>query len=355
MATKTNQGFRQDLNLSEDINDIDALNNLGGAGIANDLRIIQNNLRNKDILTWTAAPNATGDNYDEATGVFKFPDVDLIFTNDDRVRVTDDTGNDLIYRGPDGNGAIVGVFTASIPYFVCKSDGETSFALSSRPSTDPLGLSIITGPILSYTTIKFTRDTPVNFENTLNFIEPDLLSGFRFLSGNLNDSFGSIQARNEFAKFDVTRKFKGNLDTVTTDIFKTEGAIVVDDPANSNSTAQSLADSRSPGVFIGDTRAFSSDNNPWSKDGSALATQSHLVSIGDLLIDGLSNDNISEAQLRNAGSTSTRNNIRMEGFTVYAQVVALQASEFTHKMPIVINGETYYMLLQSGANINDSV
>ena len=100
---------------------------------------------------------------------------------------------------------------------------------------------------------------------------------------------------------------------------------------------------------------FSSDNNPWSKDGSALATQSHLVSIGDLLIDGLSNDNISEAQLRNAGSTSTRNNIRMEGFTVYTQVDALQASEFTHKMPIVINGETYYMLLQSGANINDSV
>ena len=72
MATKTNQGFRQDLNLSEDINDTDALNNLGGAGIANDLRIIQNNLRNKDILTWTSAPGATGDNYDPATEYLSF-------------------------------------------------------------------------------------------------------------------------------------------------------------------------------------------------------------------------------------------------------------------------------------------
>ena len=56
MAIIPNQGFRKDLNFGEGINDTNALNNLGGAGIANDLRIIQNNLRNKDVLTWTAAP-----------------------------------------------------------------------------------------------------------------------------------------------------------------------------------------------------------------------------------------------------------------------------------------------------------
>ena len=54
-----NQGFRRDLNFGEPINDTNALNNLGGAGIANDLRIIQNNLRNKDVLTWTAAARVT--------------------------------------------------------------------------------------------------------------------------------------------------------------------------------------------------------------------------------------------------------------------------------------------------------
>ena len=344
-----NQGFRRDLNFGEPINDTNALNNLGGAGIANDLRIIQNNLRNKDILTWTSGGNLA--NYDSATGVFKFPDVDLIYTNDDKVRVTNDSGGDLIYRGPDGNGAIVGVFTASIPYFICSSDGENSFALSTRPSTDPLGVSTVSGPILSYSTIKFTRECPVLFENTLNFIEPNLISGFRYVS-DLNSSFGSIQARNDFAKFDVTRKFQGNADTFTTDSFKTEGSIVVDDPAQFNLSEANLDSDRSPGVFIGTTRAFSSDNNPWEKVGGSLETQGHFVSVADLVIDGLSNNSTTEAKQRNAGSNSTRNNIRIDGIDVGAyatagiDVAAAAPSGFTHKLPIVVNGETYYMLLK---------
>ena len=43
---KQNQGFRKDLNLAENTNDTTSINNLAGAGIADDLRIIKNNLRN---------------------------------------------------------------------------------------------------------------------------------------------------------------------------------------------------------------------------------------------------------------------------------------------------------------------
>ena len=39
---KQNQGYRKDLNLDETTVDIQALNNLAGAGIAGDIRIIQN-------------------------------------------------------------------------------------------------------------------------------------------------------------------------------------------------------------------------------------------------------------------------------------------------------------------------
>ena len=164
-----NQGFRRDLNFGEPINDTNALNNLGGAGIANDLRIIQNNLRNKDVLTWTAAPGATGDNYDSATGIFKFPDVDLIFTNDDEVT----PATDVLSLSD----VTVGVLTAGTTYFVVSSDGQTQFGLSERPSTDPLGVSTITGAIQPYASIDFVRSVPVTFENTQNFIEPQLLSG----------------------------------------------------------------------------------------------------------------------------------------------------------------------------------
>ena len=43
---KQNQGYRKDLNLDETTNDTQALNNLAGAGIAADVRVLQNNLRN---------------------------------------------------------------------------------------------------------------------------------------------------------------------------------------------------------------------------------------------------------------------------------------------------------------------
>ena len=41
-----NQGYRKDLNLEETTSDRQALANLGGAGIAEDLDKLQNNLRN---------------------------------------------------------------------------------------------------------------------------------------------------------------------------------------------------------------------------------------------------------------------------------------------------------------------
>jgi len=41
-----NQGYRVDLNLKETPTDVLALDNLAGAGIADDLRRLQNNLRN---------------------------------------------------------------------------------------------------------------------------------------------------------------------------------------------------------------------------------------------------------------------------------------------------------------------
>ena len=46
MAILGNQGYRRDLNLGETESEIEVINNLGGAGIADDLRLIQNNLRN---------------------------------------------------------------------------------------------------------------------------------------------------------------------------------------------------------------------------------------------------------------------------------------------------------------------
>jgi hypothetical protein len=84
--TKQNQGFRRDLNLQETSNETTALNNLGGAGIANDLRILQNNLRNTSTLSFNTAVGAA-----ISSGYFYFGSIsEFVFTNDDVVGVKTD-------------------------------------------------------------------------------------------------------------------------------------------------------------------------------------------------------------------------------------------------------------------------
>ena len=62
MPVKQNQGFRRDLNFEENTNDVQALSNLGGVGLAGDLRVIQNNLRNTSRLAFNSV-NLTTDEF----------------------------------------------------------------------------------------------------------------------------------------------------------------------------------------------------------------------------------------------------------------------------------------------------
>ena len=91
---------------------------------------------------------------------------------------------------------------------------------------------------------------------------------------------------------------------------------------NQNTTG--LADAKSPGVFIGDTRAFSSNDQPWTETGSSLQTSSSEVSVGDLTFLG---------------------DIKIEGITTVDHSSAVDVANWTHKMPVTIDGVTYYILL----------
>ena len=48
----SNQGYRRDLNLQETVNDTVALDNLAGAGTADDISYLQNNLRNTSNIAF---------------------------------------------------------------------------------------------------------------------------------------------------------------------------------------------------------------------------------------------------------------------------------------------------------------
>lgn len=301
---KQNQGFKQDLNLEENINDTQTLNNIGGAGIANDLRIIQNNLRNTSSLAY----NSLSDGY-----FFFGSNNEFVFTNDDVVTVS--------------VGVNVGITTlvAGQDYYVCNSDGRTRFKLSTTPST--VGVSTILVSSVSPTNFNFIRKDPVYQENIINFIQPEIqdTDEFSYFNGNnnINSIFNNVQTIQETAQFFIDKKFKGNADTTTNNDINIEGSVIIEDPAQLNTGDAGLADSKSPGIFIGGIRAFSSDNNPWTKVGTALSTISSDVSIGELYFE----DNITISGI---------------GTEVASQVAV---TSFTHKLPVIINNETYYILL----------
>ena len=303
---KQNQGYRKDLNLDETTIDTQALNNLAGAGIAADLRIIQNNLRNTSSLAYSSNSN----------GFFVFPEsVEAIFTNDDVVSV--------------GTTVSIGSTTLqpSIDYYVCNSNGETEFKISTTSSTSAVGVSTITiSGTPSPVAFDIIRKNPVHNENLRNYIVPEVQDAVGDFSWNsdVNSVFDSTALNVDTAKYFINKKYQNLNDTITDREVKFEGTVTSADPANLNTGLSGLADAKSPGVFIGDTRAFSSNDQPWTETGTSLVTSSSEVSVGDLTFLG---------------------DVKIEGISPVNHASAVDVANWTHKIPVTIDGVTYYLLL----------
>ena len=308
-----NQGYRRDLDLLETPNDFTAIDNLGGVGISFDLQIIQNNLRNISTAGFSTLTD----------GFFDFGTTsNFVFTNDDPIKF--DTSVSF--------GATT--FNTTDTFFICNSNGENKFKLSTTSSTSDTGINTISITGTASTNIfNFIRSDAVTKDNILNLIDPRSLQDdtFNTIDDGLSiiGAFNTVQENVENSKFFISRKYKGNADTTADRDIKVEGIVKVNDPVNFNDSVADLGDAKSPGVFINNTRAFSSDNNPWEELGSAdgtgtLSTDSLEVSVAELsLVNSIS-----------IGGTSTNSGI------------SSNVTSFTHKLPVVINGETYSLLLK---------
>ena len=90
-----------------------------------------------------------------------------------------------------------------------------------------------------------------------------------------------------------------------------------------------IGNESSPGVFVAGTRAFSADNNPWTDEdpdtSNALVTKSEQIGIGEVKF---------------------ANSIRIDNLgTDKGTLTGKTAADYTHKLPVVINGETYFLLV----------
>ena len=310
-----NQGYRKDLDLLETPNDFTAIDNLGGVGISFDLQIIQNNLRNISTAGFSTLTD----------GFFDFETTsNFVFTNDDPIKFSKSVSFGVT------------TFNTTDTFFICNSNGENKFKLSTTSSISDTGINTISITGTASTNIfNFIRSDEVTKDNILNLIDPVSLQDDDFNTINnigqpvIRNSFSTVQERIENSEFFISRKYKGNADTTADRDIKVEGVVKVNDPVNFNDSVSDLGDTKSPGVFINNTRAFSSDNNPWEELGSddgtgTLSTDSLEVSVAELsLVNSIS-----------IGGTSTNSE------------TGIGVTSFTHKLPVVINGETYSLLLK---------
>ena len=409
----SNQGYRRDLNLQETTNDTVSLDNLAGAGTADDISYLQNNLRNTsnvgfnkidsngffsfatDRLISASAISTEGDGTNTTITVtltnsylLKFGDLvelegitentslnaqysvnavspDLktitfvksglnytnsglslsgvsfklkvqnifVFTDEDVVNLTE-------------NVTIGGVsLTENTNYYVIESDGISKFKLSTT-----LGGSAITiagNSTANPDNFQFKRKDDVHQQQVINYIPPEVqdTEDFNYPS-DINGTIDTTQGNIESAEYFTVKKYRSDQSITTPDSIKFEGSINLHDPDNYNQTGslvtnQGVTGAPAPGIYIGDTRAFSSDNNPWVESAGTgsvngkLTTESEEVSIGELaFLDG--NNSMVITGIDNDVST----------------VSGVVASSFTHKIPIQVqdgsgNKESYYLLVST--------
>lgn len=305
---KQNQGFIQSFNLNESENDSLILNVLGGSGISDDIAIIQNNLRNTSTIAYNSI----------SSGFFFFGNDNVFtFTNNDIVTVSEDVN--------------VGstILSANTEYYVCNSDAKTKFKLSTRPSTSNLGISTIIVSSVSPTNFNFIRKDYVTIDNIVNFLKPEILdfdNNFGFFDDKkIVEAFTDTQDRQDSAIDFIATKYSGISDLIGDKEVLIEGSLTINDPTKFNISSTRLTDSKSPGIYVGGVRAFSSSNNPWSKVGTTLSTLSQEVSVSELNF-------VNEITITGI-STEINTNTNVQSFT--------------HTIPITINNETYYLLLST--------
>ena len=325
---------------------------------------------------------------------------DTTYSNDDIIQIdktvvfkigTQD-GSGVVGQGvagPDSSGAFSAdpnnpaPFTSTITlsagtnYYVCNSNARNSFKISTTPSYSISGISTI--PIFDVdssttgdnaTTYSFIRTDAVYTPSLSAFIKPDIMDdSFSYLSGdNINTTFDSNVNAYEYSEFLITKKYKTNERIKTDRDIKYEGSVRVKDPDNYNTTQVILNQTTtvdgdasfpdSPGVFIGNTRAFSTDNNPWEKDSSLFSTKTHAdeVKIGDLEFGGVvdpSSGNITDGKIKIDGLSIAH------PVTGDVEIVDVDTEDLSdnnlgkllkgtnvYKFPMIINGETYYILVE---------
>jgi len=424
-----NQGFVQELNLDETIDESKAVNNLATGSLSEDLRVFAGNTLNSSEVIWINPGTQvdTGYSFDTATDLFEFNSL-ITYGNGDPIKEIRPVHliEDAIWTESGLSGFITittnrphGIDPASLPYpyitvqnskfDIVGSAVDGYYQIQSIPNpnkititfdTDPgsvrpsslynswiesLDLFDLPAPIVSNeiyyivssnsinkfkisdeylevgvnthvnvtgsidTDLVFFRTNEVTQQSILNLIPPEIIDEeFRYNSGGgstINDKFESLEGNIDASSYLRSIKYRTDANNTFKEKIRYEGHLRVFDPADYNSSIANIFEEES-GVYILNPnsdpdnvqklRAFSSNANPWIDDtpGSSsgnLTTQTTEMNIGNLKL-GTITSGVSLSGLQNVNAATGS---------------ATDETVFTHKLPVKVNGEIYFVLLRS--------
>lgn len=451
--TSLNQGYVTSFNLSETLDEILTINNLGGGSISQDLSIFSGNTRNFSRIVFK--PNTTGFSVTDTGGstLFQF-DLLSCYGNGDPIKIKagkliDDmtydfesdeltiqfssdhnfsneaVGNDITivnsyfdgpgtlyfnerklkiksiqtsdtititntgYLGiyekepgvydPDANLNIgedsryVYAITDSLPlptplsytdqYYVVLSNGINSFRISTSYRRGQLIVPLqitetINDPLI------FERSNAVTQKNLSNLVRPNFqdnsdgqisIYNDGVLSRSFNENFDYLESVLDSSNFFRLKKYRRSVsNTFDENPIKLEGNMRTLDPDNANAGTEEIFAETSPGIFIIDPdssldnivklRSFSDNTSPWEYDGISTLEYSaqSLVSLTTTQAQALAGQTMSIGNMILKGDPVTIENL--QGVITESSLLK-PIDKFTHKLPVLINGEEYNILL----------
>lgn len=238
-------------------------------------------------------------------------------------------------------------------YYVVFSDGISKFQIATNFERGTLinPISIASTPTFP---LVFERNNEVTQDSLLNlsipeFVDDDFTLGNNVLDRSFNNNFDLLESLLDAANYFRFKKYKRNQDNIFDENpIKLEGNLRTIDPDGFNSTTENLFDEHSPGVFIIDPssssdniiklRAFSDNTQPWELD-QATGTLEYAV---------LANRSPNNQEMSIGNMVLKGNPISMEGVqNVIVESISgvYPPDKFTHKLPVIVNGEEYNFLL----------
>jgi hypothetical protein len=314
------QGFTKKNNLSEAFFDRTIFNNLAGAPEGSDIALLFNNKRNTSSLTITNA-NIVGN-------TVVIPGASAVFSNRTPIKIN----------------------SSSTQYYVKNSDGINTFQLSTSSdlstTVDPLGAGtyIRSDEITLDNISNFSLKRRAATSGTVgDFSSGGTSAGSSSIIGTTTPKalLASLEANLAFYTFRKTNTLNKKSNFLGRKTLKTNGVTIIKDP-DGLIQVQGITNS-GPGLFIYNAetnsgiRAFSSNANPWLDPNNGYLESTALqITMGKLTISNASGIVL---QAKNGATLSSD----------VSPAQSINAATFTHKVPVTINGETYYLCVKLGS------